>query len=128
MAKKNCLVCGKEFEACNSCSDTTAETLQWRRVVCCPEHFFFHEPLILYIRGKMSKEEASNALKKAVDKYGKIEFVDSLQPIVAELLAEPKEKAKPKQHSETVPEVEPEQEKPVRPTRSRRIRYGKNDK
>ena len=124
MAKKNCLVCGKEFEACNSCSDTTAEALQWRRVVCCPEHFFYHEPIILYIRGKMSREEASNALRKAVEKYGEIDFVGAIQPIVTELLAEPK--AKQKQQSDPVPETKPEQEKPVRP-RNRRIRYGKTD-
>ena len=128
MAKKNCLVCGKEFEACNSCSDTVSERLQWRRVVCCPEHFLYHEPIILYVRKKISKSEASKALRKAIEEYGNIEFVEGIKPIVNEILAADKPKAiegtKPQEVT-----AEPETEKvTARPSRgSRRIRYNKTD-
>ena len=38
---RHCLVCGKEFKACNTCQQNIPEALQWRRVVCCPAHFSY---------------------------------------------------------------------------------------
>ena len=61
---RECLVCGKEFEACNTCLKGVPENLQWRRVVCCREHFAYHIPIILYVRKVMSKDEAKKNFKR----------------------------------------------------------------
>lgn len=88
MAIKNCLVCGKEFKACNTCQKGVDEMFQWRRVVCCPEHFSYHMPIIQYSRGKINKETARKELQSAIDTYGNIEFCDNVKGIVGEILAE----------------------------------------
>ena len=99
MAKKamiNCLVCGKEVEQCHTCNKNVDEMLQWRRVVCCPEHFAFHLPIIQYVRGQISKAEAKAELDKAIKDYGEIDFADNIKSIVAEIMAEEKKVVKKK--------------------------------
>lgn len=119
---KKCTICGKDFEACNVCNNTVSESFQWRRVVCCPEHFLFHEPIIQYVRGNISKEEASKALKKAIKEYGEVEFVENIAPIANELLAVDK-------LEEVKADIElVEKKEPTKPRSSRRIKYDKNDK
>lgn len=92
MAKtmKSCLVCGKLFEQCNTCSKNIDEMYQWRRVVCCPEHFAYHLPIIRYARKQITKAEAKADLDKAIADYGKIEFADNVKALVAEILTEDK--------------------------------------
>lgn len=84
---KHCLVCGKEFKACNTCQKNIPEMLQWRRVVCCPEHFAFHMPIIEYHNGVIDKEAAKAELQNAIDTYGNIDFCDNVKSIVKEILA-----------------------------------------
>ena len=107
MAKKammNCLVCGKLFEQCHTCNKNIDEMLQWRRVVCCPEHFAYHLPIIQYVRKQITKIEAKAELSKAIADYGEIEFADNIKSVVAEILAEEK---KPKSKKKTAIVDEP---------------------
>ena len=107
MAKKamtNCLVCGKEFEQCHTCNKNIDEMYQWRRVVCCPEHFSYHLPVIQYVRKQITKTEAKAELSKAIEDYGEIEFVDNIKSVVVEILAEEK---KPKSKKKTAVVDEP---------------------
>lgn len=85
---RHCLVCGKEFKACNTCQQNTPETLQWRRVVCCPAHFAYHIPIIMYHNGEYSKDKARTELQNAIDAYGDIEYCDNVKAIVDEILAD----------------------------------------
>ena len=48
---KECQVCKKMFEPCSTCHQFSG----WRAVVCCPEHYAFHIPIISYIRNKITK-------------------------------------------------------------------------
>ena len=86
---RDCLVCGKSFKVCNTCRKDTDEMFQWRRVVCCPEHFQYHVPIIQYVRGKIDKETAKNDLQLAIEQYGEIDFRDDIKDVVAEILKEP---------------------------------------
>lgn len=86
---RDCLVCGKSFKVCNTCQKDTDEMFQWRRVVCCPEHFQYHVPIIQYVRGKIDKETAKNDLQLAIEQYGEIDFRDDIKDVVAEILKEP---------------------------------------
>ena len=83
---RDCLVCGKSFKVCKTCRKDIDEVYQWRRVVCCPEHFQYHLPIIDYIRGNIDKETAKNDLGMAISKYGEIEFVDEIKPVVTEIM------------------------------------------
>ncbi len=83
---RNCLVCGKSFKVCNTCKKDTDEMFQWRRVVCCPEHFMYHMPIIQYVRKKIDKETAKKDLQSAIQQYGNIEFCDNVKEIIAEIL------------------------------------------
>lgn len=85
---RHCLVCGKEFKACNTCQQNIPETLQWRRVVCCPAHFAYHIPIIMYHNGEYSKDKARTELQNAIDTHGNIEYCDNVKAIVDEILAE----------------------------------------
>ena len=82
------MVCGKEFKACNTCQQNIPETLQWRRVVCCPAHFAYHIPIIMYHNGEYSKDKARTELQNAIDAYGNIEYCDNVKAIVNEILAD----------------------------------------
>lgn len=83
---KNCLVCGKQFVPCNTCLKNVPEEMQWKKVVCCEEHFAYHLPVILYVRNKIDKATANADLTNAINKYGKIQFTDNIQPVVDEIL------------------------------------------
>ena len=85
---RHCLVCGKEFKACNTCQQNIPETLQWRRVVCCPAHFSYHIPIIMYHNGVYDKEKAKAELQNAIDTYGNIKFCDNVKGIVSDILSE----------------------------------------
>lgn len=85
---RHCLVCGKEFKACNTCQQNIPETLQWRRVVCCPAHFSYHIPIIMYHNGVYDKEKAKTELQNAIDTYGNIKFCDNVKDIVSDILSE----------------------------------------
>lgn len=85
---KNCLVCGKQFVPCNTCLKNVPEEMQWKKVVCCEEHFAYHLPVILYVRNKINKKTAKADLTNAINKYGKIQFTDNIQSIVNEILSE----------------------------------------
>lgn len=85
---RHCLVCGKEFKACNTCQQNIPETLQWRRVVCCASHFSYHIPIIMYHNGEYNKERAKIELQNAIDTYGNIEFCDNIKGIVSDILSE----------------------------------------
>lgn len=85
---ERCRVCNNTFEVCLSCDKNIDENYQWRRVVCCPEHFDYHIPIIEYVRKQIDKETAKARLNKAIDKYGMIEFNDNVKNIVNEILSE----------------------------------------
>lgn len=85
---RHCLVCGKEFKACNTCQQSIPETLQWRRVVCCPAHFAYHIPIIMYHNGEYNKDKARTELQNAIDAYGNIEYCDNVKAIVDEIFAD----------------------------------------
>lgn len=91
---KNCLVCGKEFKPCNTCSKSIGDMYNWRRVVCCREHFYYHVPIIEYIRKGISKSEARKELTQAIQDYGEVEFADNIKSVVEEILAEDKKSKK----------------------------------
>lgn len=101
---KQCLACGKEFKPCNTCIKTIDEMYQWRRVVCCMEHFNYHMPIIQYTRGQISKAEAKETLTQAINNFGEIEFADNVKAIANEILAEEKKSSK---KSSKVIETEP---------------------
>lgn len=85
---ENCRVCNNTFEVCLSCDKHTLdENYQWRKVVCCPEHFDYHIPIIEYARKIIDKETAKTRLEKAIEKYGMIEFNDNVKSIVDEILS-----------------------------------------
>lgn len=92
--KKNCLVCGKEFKPCSTCSGAINDMYNWRKVVCCREHFYYHVPIIDYIRKKVSKSEARKDLTKAIQDFGEIEFADNIKSIAEEILTEEKKSKK----------------------------------
>lgn len=91
---KNCLVCGKEFKPCNTCSKSIGDMYNWHRVVCCREHFYYHVPIIEYIRKGISKSEARKELTQAIQDYGEIDFADNIKSVVEEILAEDKKSKK----------------------------------
>lgn len=77
-------MCGTKYEACTFCEQQN-HFLAWRSVVCTPEHFAYHIPIISYIRKQMTKEEARKELLAAEKEYGKIEYSDNIKAIVAEI-------------------------------------------
>lgn len=85
---KNCMVCGKQFKICNTCLKSVPEELQWRRVVCCPQHFAYHLPVIRYTRKQITRGEAKAELNNAFAKFGEVEFAADIRPIVDEILVE----------------------------------------
>lgn len=81
---KNCLVCGKRYEACAFC-DSQNSFYAWRSVVCSPEHFVYHLPIIKYIRKQVSKEDAREELLLAETQNGKIQYAADIQSVVDEI-------------------------------------------
>lgn len=85
---RNCMVCGKRFKICNTCLKSMPEELQWRRVVCCSQHFAYHLPIIRYARKEIGRDEAKTELKRAIAAFGEIEFAADIKSVVNEILAE----------------------------------------
>lgn len=82
------MVCGKRFKICNTCLKSMPEELQWRRVVCCSQHFAYHLPIIRYVRKEIGRDEAKAELTRAIEKFDKIEFAEDVKPVVNEILAD----------------------------------------
>ncbi len=85
---RNCMVCGKQFKVCNVCHKSVPEELQWRRVVCCPQHFAFHLPIIRYVRKEISKSDARAEIENAVKNYGEIEYAEDIKPVVDDIFSD----------------------------------------
>ena len=87
--KKQCSVCNKMFNPCERCIQLSAlsSDIQWRRVVCCPQHFEFHMPIINYVRGNISKDDAAEQLIEAMIRYGEPVYNSTVEPIVNEILS-----------------------------------------
>lgn len=90
---KECQVCGAKYKGCNFCEQQN-QFLAWRSVVCKPEHFAYHIPIISYIRKQISKEEAKKELLAAEKEYGKIEYSENIKSVVNEIKATNKKKVK----------------------------------
>ena len=86
---KECLVCGKTYEACPYC-DSQSNFYAWRSVVCCEEHMAYHIPIISYIRKIISKEQAKRDLLDAERTYGKITYAPEIKDVVTEIKGEDK--------------------------------------
>lgn len=82
------MVCGKQFKVCNTCLKSMPEELQWRRVVCCVQHFAYHLPIIRYSRKQISRDEAKAELKSAIEKFGEVEFARDVKAIADEILSD----------------------------------------
>lgn len=82
------MVCGKRFKICNTCLKSMPEELQWRRVVCCSQHFAYHLPIIRYSRHEITREEAKAEIEKAIAAFGEVEFSDGIKPLVREILVD----------------------------------------
>lgn len=85
---RNCRVCGKRFKVCSVCHKNTPEEFQWRRVVCCPQHFSFHLPVIRYVRKEISKSEARAEIENAVNNYGDVEYAEDIKPVIDEIFSD----------------------------------------
>lgn len=89
--KKQCSICKKEFTPCNSCDKLSIFfndiAYQWRKVVCCIDHFYYHLPIINYSRGQIQKNEARKQLLDCIDKYGEVDFNDNVLKIVEDILS-----------------------------------------
>lgn len=89
---KQCLVCDNLFEVCQSCDKQSIffkdSMYQWRKVVCCPEHFHYHIIIIEYVRKEIDKTTAKSRLQEIIKDYGMIEFNDNVKGIVNEILAD----------------------------------------
>lgn len=77
------------FNPCERCIQLSAlsSDIQWRRVVCCPQHFEFHMPIINYVRGNISKDDAAEQLIEAMIRYGEPVYNSTVEPIVNEILS-----------------------------------------
>lgn len=98
--KKQCSVCKKMFVPCSSCEKLQVffndEAYQWRKVVCCPEHFYYHLPIIEYSRGVIDKKTAKERLTETIERTGKIDFNNNVSGIVQEILSESDDKTSSK--------------------------------
>lgn len=81
---KNCSVCGAEYPACTFC-DSQNIFSAWRSVVCKPEHFLYHVPIIRYIRGQIDRDQAYSELIDAERKYGTLDYADDIKDVVKDI-------------------------------------------
>lgn len=58
----------------------------WRDVVCCPEHFYFHLPIIGYERRQITKSQAKKELSEAIERFGEPDWNDDIRPVVNKIL------------------------------------------
>lgn len=87
---KICPVCGKEFKVCNTCHGNIPEDKQWHRVVCSFNHFYYHLPIIYYVRGRYTKEQAREKLLEAIKLFGDIELYGEYKVIAEDIFSEDK--------------------------------------
>lgn len=86
---KECLVCGKLFKVCKTCIKGVDENYQWKKVVCCHDHFNYHIPIIDYKRSNRTETDrkvAREELERVTAIYGEIEYSDEIKPLVAEIM------------------------------------------
>lgn len=112
---KECQVCGAKYKGCNFCEQQN-QFLAWRSVVCKPEHFAYHIPIISYIRKQISKEQAKEDLINAEKMYGEIEYAENIKDVVNDIKGVVLEN----------PEVEVIEEQPKKKT-TKRTRKSKVD-
>ena len=79
---KECGVCKKQFEPCNDCSKTA---YSWRKTVCCSEHSDPFIAILEFSRNLRTKESAKKVLRNF-----KIDYNDTVKPIVDKIMSEPK--------------------------------------
>lgn len=88
---RECLVCGKLFKPCDYCKKYSLtlsnENYQWRKVVCCPEHFHYHLPIIQYVNKIITLKEAYEQLTEAIETYGEITFSENIKAVADEILS-----------------------------------------
>ena len=82
--KKDCAVCVNQFKPCQSCDGSV---VQWRRVVCCPEHFYSHMVIVEYRDKAIDKATAKEQLEDVIERFGKVDFNNNIQALVDEILA-----------------------------------------
>jgi len=83
---KQCLVCNNTFEPCSTCE--RLGLAGWRIVVCSEVHWYYHYPIISYIRNMITKEQARQELQDAINTYGMPDFNDNIKDVVKEILAD----------------------------------------
>lgn len=98
MAKKvrNCLICGKKYEACHSCEQVITYT-PWRRVCDTFEHYAVYGIIKGYQAGTLSKADAKNELKLInVSRKECEEFLPDVKALILEILSEEKKASESK--------------------------------
>lgn len=81
---KDCAVCKKQFKPCQSCDGSV---VQWRRVVCCPEHFSPHVTLVAFRDGLIDKQTAKKDMEDIIKRFGEIDFNNNVQALVDKIFA-----------------------------------------
>lgn len=72
--KKQCRVCGKEYEPCRT-STTSAGVFRWREVACSPDCGAIYLQRVQESRGLLPKEEKKTRARKRVAEPVEIEVV-----------------------------------------------------
>lgn len=89
MAKVKCSICGKEYEACNSCLEQ--KTFKpWRTVTDTIEHYKIYFVIHEYSISK-DKEKAIEDLKNC-DIHDINNFVPDIKKVIQEIIGESKQK------------------------------------
>lgn len=90
-----CVVCGKGYHACDSCTNTKSFT-PWRTLTDTIEHFKIFTILKDFNNGLITKEKAKELLSD-LDLSGKDNFKDSAKKVLIDIYAEtPKDEAENK--------------------------------
>lgn len=82
---KECAVCKNKFKPCQSCDGSV---VQWRRVVCCPEHFNPHMTLIAFRDSVIDEETAKKELEDVIQRIGQIDFNDNVKGLLDKIYVE----------------------------------------
>lgn len=92
MAKVKCSICGKEYEACNSCLEQ--KTFKpWRTVTDTVEHYKIYFVIHEYSISK-DKEKAKEDLKNC-NMHDMNNFVSDIKKVIQEIMGESKRKRNP---------------------------------
>lgn len=73
-SKKQCRVCGKDYEPCRS-TKLQPSVFRWREVACSPECGAIYLRRIQESRGLLPKEEKKARVRKRVVEPAEVEFV-----------------------------------------------------